>query len=356
MAGPSSRSGTARQGAGRLGIGMLIDLGPEGDEYRSLRMSQGYGALGVGVLFDAGGDDVYHGEAAVQGAAGFGIGLLVDRGGSDRYVAYHVSQGFAYARAVGVLWDGDGDDEYFMHPDDVLYWSPQDPGGSNSTLGQGMGFGRRGDSDGVYMSGGLGVLRDVRGVDRYTAGIFAQASGYWYGTGVLVDSAGDDHYDAQWYAQSGSAHFALSMLVDEAGNDVYNASARRMNVTLGGGHDFSVAWFVDRGGNDEYHAPNLSLGAGNEAGAGFFADAAGTDAYECTSDFSFGNAFVMPGDTARQMAGTLGIFLDADGADTYTRPTVPPPADDTEWTQSRTPGEPSEQGAGIDRPATPLGL
>lgn len=354
--GPWSRSRTSRQGAGRLGIGMLIDLGPEGDRYRSLRMSQGYGALGVGLLYDAGGDDVYEGEAAVQGAAGFGIGMLVDRGGNDRYVAYHVSQGFAYARAVGVLWDGAGDDEYFMHPSDVLYWSPQDPGGSNSSLGQGMGFGRRGDFDGVYMSGGLGVLRDVSGADSYTAGIFAQASGYWYGTGMLIDSAGNDRYDAQWYVQSGAAHFATSVFLEEDGNDVYNAAARRQNVTLGGGHDLSVSWFVDRAGNDEYHAPNLSIGAGNVAGAGFFADAAGDDSYECSSDFSFGNASVDADDTLRQAIGTLGIFLDADGTDTHSRPSTPPPENDASWTQSRHTDRPGERGAGIDRTTAPLGI
>ena len=345
--GPSSQSTVSRQGAGRLGVGMLIDLGPEGDTYASHRMSQGYGALGVGILYDAGGNDLYHGEAAVQGAAGFGIGILADREGHDRYLAYTESQGFAYARAVGVLWDRAGDDEYFMHPSDVLYWSPQDPGGSNSSLGQGMGFGRRGDADLIYMSGGLGVLRDATGTDRYTAGIFAQASGYWFGTGLLVDSSGNDHYDAQWYAQSGSAHFAVSVLLEEAGNDVYNETARRMNVTLGGGHDYSIAWMIDRAGDDIYRAPNLSIGAGNDEGAGIFADAAGTDTYECTSDFAFGNAHAS-GDAFRGMSGTLGLFMDADATDSYTDPTTPPPANDTSWTQTHT-GAASESGAGVDR-------
>ena len=351
--GPSSQSTVSRQGAGRLGVGMLIDLGAEGDQYRSHRMSQGYGALGVGILYDAGGSDVYHGEAAVQGAAGFGIGILADRDGHDRYLAYSESQGFAYARAVGVLWDRAGDDEYLLHPTDVLYWSPQDPGGSNSSLGQGMGFGRRGDADLIYMSGGLGVLRDATGTDRYTAGIFAQASGYWFGTGLLIDSSGNDRYDAQWYAQSGSAHFAISVLLDTAGNDVYNETARRMNVTLGGGHDFSIAWMIDRAGDDTYYAPSLSVGAGNDEGAGIFADAAGTDTYDGTSDFAFGNAHAS-GDAFRIMSPTLGLFMDADGADTYTDPMTPPPANDTTWTQSHTGGA-SEQGAGVDR-AGELGI
>ncbi len=68
---PLSLSNVSRQGVGRLGIGMLFDLGTDPDSYRSLRFSQGYGALGVGVLFDEGGDDDYHAEAAAQGAGSF---------------------------------------------------------------------------------------------------------------------------------------------------------------------------------------------------------------------------------------------------------------------------------------------
>lgn len=359
MAGPSSLSRTARQGAGRLGIGLLFDLGAEGDRYRSLRMSQGYGALGVGVLYDAGGDDVYEAEAGSQGAAAFGVGLLIDASGIDRYVAYHASQGFAYARAVGALWDGAGADTYFMHPSDVLYWSPQDPGGSNSTIGQGAGFGRRADftPDMVFMSGGLGVLRDATGDDAYTAGIFAQATGYWYGTGMLLDGAGNDRYDGQWYVQAGAAHFAAAVLLEEGGNDDYNAMARLQNVVLGGGHDFSISWLIDRGGADVYRAPCLSFGTGNEAGAGFFADALGDDTYTSTCDLSFGNASLPNlGDMLRRAVGTYGIFMDADGSDSYTRPTVTPVANDATWTQSRTAGEMSEHGAGVDRSGGRLGI
>src|SRR5690606_37171726 len=108
-------------------------------------------------------------------------------------------------RAVGVLSDREGDDVYFGHPSDVLYVSPQDAASSSSFV-QGAGFGRRADATGDYMSGGLGVLRDRAGADRYTAGVFAQATGYWFGTGLLLEGAGDDRYDAVWYVQSGDAH------------------------------------------------------------------------------------------------------------------------------------------------------
>ncbi len=270
-----------------------------------------------------------------------------------------MAQGYAFARALGGLVDRQGDDVYFLHPSDVLYPSSQDSTGSNASLGQGAGFGRRADMvpDRTFMSGGLGVLRDADGADQYTCAIFCQATGYWYGTGVLSDGGGADHYDGQWYAQSGSAHFALSVLLEGGGDDVYNMTARRQNVTDGGGHDFSLAVFVDRSGDDLYRAPGLSFGAGNAAGTGIFGDASGTDSYDATRDLCLGNASIeTPGDALRQMAKTVGIFLEGDGTDSYSRPDVTPVANDAIWRQQWHADEPSEEGIGVDRAATPLGL
>lgn len=358
--GPFSQSIASRQGAGRLGIGMLFDFGADVDHYRALRMSQGYGALGVGVLYDGGGDDVYEGEAAVQGAASFGLGLLYDRGGDDHYVAYAFAQGFGYSRGVGTLYDQAGTDDYFSHPTDVLYYSPQNPGGSNSSFSQGAGFGRRADfGDGVNMSGGLGVLRDATGDDTYTVGIFGQGTGYWFGTGLLLEGDGADHYDGWWYVHGSAAHYAVAALVDEGGGDTYQVASPgdpARNTSVGVGHDFSIGWLVDRGGDDVYHAPNLSLGSGNAAGYGFFVDLAGDDVYTATSDFSFGNASIeSPGDTLRAMAGTLGLFVDRGGADSYTRPTPAPVAENATWTQEQHPGM-GEHGAGVDVASGTVGL
>ncbi len=352
---PASRSTVSRQGAGRLGIGLLLDLGPEGDRYRSLRMSQGWGSLGVGLLYDRAGDDVYEGESGVQGASSFGVGLLIDEAGNDEYVAYHAAQGFAYVRAVGVLYDRDGDDVYFGHPSDVLYVSPQDAG-SNSSFVQGAGFGRRDDAGRVYMSGGLAVLRDLAGADRYTAGVFAQSTGYWYGTGMLLEGGGDDHYDAVWYVQSGDAHFAISVLLEDGGSDDYNQLATRRNVAIGGGHDFSIAWFVDASGDDVYRAPGISFGGGNDGGAGIFADLLGTDSYDATGNNSFGHGNSPPDDTLRARTGTVGIFLEADGADTYARPTIGEVANDASWLQTQHDPPGGERGVGIDRTGGRTGL
>jgi hypothetical protein len=356
--GPSSRSQVARQGAGRLGVGLLFDLGAGADTYASLRMSQGYGALGVGALVDAGGADTYVSEAGSQGAASFGLGLLEDRGPErDTHTAYASSQGFAYSRGVGVLWNEGGDDDYTAVPNDVLYWSPQIPGSSNSSFSQGAGFGRRADfGDGVFMSGGLGVLRDLAGADTYVAAVFAQGTGYWFGMGMLLDGGGDDRYDAEWYAQASDAHYAIAALVDRAGDDLYDQRARRYSGVLGSGHDFSSAWFLDLAGDDRYRLVGRSGGTGNAAGFGAFVDADGTDTYEAEGAFTLGNCSIeTPGDPLRGRTGTYAFFLERGGADLYTRDPLAPIANDASWAQELHAGE-NEHGAGVDRDTGPLGI
>lgn len=358
--GPLSLSDVSRQGAGRLGIGMLFDLGVETDTYEALRMSQGYGALGVGVLYDAGGDDVYQGEAAVQGAASFGLGLHFDAAGNDHYVAYAFSQGFGYVRGVGTLYDRRGTDEYVADSVDVLYFSPQAPGLTNASFAQGAGFGRRADTSAdLAMSGGLGILRDREGADLYGAGVFAQGTGYWGGIGLLLEGEGDDRYDGWWYVQGAAAHFAIAALIDGLGDDVYRVAlpgdpARA--TSNGVGHDLSIGWLLDRDGRDTYDAPGLSLGSGNAAGLGLFVDGGGDDHYAATGDFSFGNASIETvGDPVRGPAGTIGLFVDRGGDDTYARPTLPPVMQNTTWQQFQH-DEITEHAAGSDSSTGEIGL
>jgi len=357
----ASMSRTPRQGAGRLGVGLLYDLGGGSDRYRALRMAQGFGALGVGGLFDDGGDDRYAIESGGQGAAVVGIGVLVDGGGRDQYSAWAFSQGFGYVQGVGLLHDRAGDDIYESKVTPVIHPSPQSPM-SNSSFTQGAGFGRRGDAtpDRTNMSGGIGVLRDREGADRYTAGVFAQGTGYWGGMGLLLDGAGDDRYDARWYVQGAAAHFAYGALVDGGGRDIHNQDSTRENMTAGAGHDFSLGILLALGdGADSYRVPNLALGAGNANGAGIFADEGGDDTYDAAAVLSLGNAALESlTDPGRLSRPTVGIFLDRGGRDSYRQGTTTAvaPMNDRAWTQRIHPEAPSERGFGVDVSATTQGL
>lgn len=350
-----SLSSTSRQGAGRVGIGMLHDLAGN-DRYRSLRASQGFGALGVGVLFDGAGDDLYEAEAGAQGSASLGIGLLVDAAGADTHRIYAFGQGFGHVGGLGALVDGGGDDVYFANPGepeaggDPLYASAQLPGRGNTSMVQGAGFGLRADAAGYWMSGGLGVLVDLGdGADDYICSVFGQGTGYWFGTGLLRDGGGDDLFDGRWYVRGASAHMALAMFHDLGGNDRHGTrpAIRQHGTSYGTGHDLSVAWLVDDAGNDTWTAPGLSLGAGNACGWGVMLDGAGDDRYSAPS-----TALGVFGDPAGCSFGlperSVGILLDRGGIDHYELGGSDIPRSDALTEATRRPDAPRARGVHVD--------
>jgi hypothetical protein len=206
------------------------------------------------------------------------------------------------------------------------------------------------------MSGGLGILRDRAGDDAYQASVFAQATGYWFGTGILADAAGQDRYDGLWYVQGAAAHFALCLFLDDAGDDLYDQTLTPAATSIGVGDDFSVAWHIDSGGSDVYRAPALSLGAGNANGLGALVNIGGDDQYHAAGEptLGVGNlSSAVDGDPSRRAVPTVGIFVDVGGRDTYDVPSSPiARGDDTAWTDVGEPpdaGITSEHGAGVDR-------
>ncbi len=357
--GQFSLSVTGRQGSGRMGVGMSFDLGGGEDRYQSLRVSQGWGHLGVGVLYDDGGDDTYLGEAGVQGGASMGIGLLVDGGGDDVHESFVQSQGFAFVQAVGMAWDADGDDVWYVDPGKeedggtTVYYSPQLPGNGNSSFSQGVGFGLRGDPSMTFLSGGVGVLRDAEGDDTYTASTFAQGSGYWQGVGLLLDGDGADQYDAYYYVQGGAAHYAAGVLLDDGeGDDRFNTNMTPSYMMVGAGHDFSVGILVNEAGDESYVYGGLAGGASNCQGIGLFVDNDGADDYEISSTYStgLGNHSGECDALPRTLAPSIGLFLDSGGdQDSYTWPDGDHPAPDNDSTfgYAQSGGE-NEHGGAVD--------
>jgi len=356
-----SLSRVGRQGSGRAGIGMLFDLGAGMDAYQSLRVSQGWAHLGVGVLYDDGGDDTYLGEAGVQGAASMGIGLLMDAGeGDDVHETFANSQGFGYLQAVGIVWDGGGDDIWYANPGKeedggtTIYYSPQLPGNGNSTFGQGAGFGMRNDNEGTFLSGGVGILRDAAGDDAYTAGTFAQGSGYWQAVGLLLDGDGADEYDAYYYVQGGAAHYAAGVLLDDGqGGDRMNTNMVPNYMQIGSGHDFSVGVYVNEAGDDTYVYGGLAGGSSNCQGVGIFVDNGGADDYQISSTYStgMGNHSGECDAPPRTNVDSIGLFLDSGGGvDSYDWPgdgDHPTPDNDSSFGHAQS-GSDTEKGGAVD--------
>ncbi|MBI1290073.1 hypothetical protein GC173_02350 [bacterium] len=339
---------------GILGVGVLWDRGGN-DRYEGSGASQSAALFGASLLYEGGGNDVYTSQRFSQAAAIAGAALLVDRGGNDLYKSLTMAEASGGPRGAAVLLDLSGDDVYAMTGGPVLRNSPQLPG-RNSSQGQGCGWGLRADlSDGRSVSGGVGVLIDVAGADRYEADVFAQGSGFYEGLGALVDNAGDDVYTAPWYGMAAGAHRAAGVLIDRGGNDVYTASHY---TSIAAAHDGSVAVLVDEAGDDRYSARNLGIGGAHDGGVAIFCDNGGDDRYTLLdkAGHGFGSARITHYGTAREESPALGLFLDGGGVDRYETPR-PGPADNALWRGAADYPElrlPSERGAGIDGDWSPV--
>jgi len=327
-------------GAGVCGYGFLMDLSGD-DRYDSVNLSQGSGFFGVGGLLDRSGQDTYTAYTASQGSARFGIGILSDLEGNDRYNVFQSGQGFGGTQGFGLLVDRRGNDIYTANDTRIDFPSPQTKE-HNASLCQGMGYGLRADiTDGHSLAGGIGMLVDAGGNDRYSAGVFAQGAGYWYGLGILADGSGSDTYSGIWYVQASAAHFAVGILEDGGGDDAYKAT---LNMAIGAGHDFSVGFLLEEGGHDRYDAPGLSLGGANANGIGLFWDRAGDDIYHVAAGTTLGQANPSEKGTLREKMLCLGVFLDTGGNDAYSKPYA---RNDSLWVQPGSETAPVK-GVGLD--------
>ena len=274
--GPVSMSETARQGFGRLGIGLLFDRGAGEDTYQTLRMGQGAAVLGVGAIFD-GGDDPTHfeAEAFAQGAAFYGVGLLYSQGGDNTYRLWHAGQGFGAAGGVGLLYDREGDDEYTavtgvgddgLVAERVIYHSPADGNNANRSLVQGASAG----ADGV--AAGLGILRDASGDDAYLSDSYAQGYGEALGLGLLVDADGDDTYHGRDLIHGTGSHAGAGLLIDTGGDDQISQTAAVGQLGQGAGEILGWGALVVEGGENhvDYHLDGGAIARNGGMGFAFF--------------------------------------------------------------------------------------
>ncbi len=257
------------QGAAKMGHGVLIDR-KGNDEYVGIEWAQGAAVLGTALFLDESGDDVYRADQYAQGAAAWGIAIHTDYDGDDIYESRLLSQGVGMPGGAGWLLNGRGNDRYYSkgkHPTEY-----GDPGIFDS-WSQGCGIGFRG-----LESGGIAVLYDGSGVDRYEAGNFSQGGGYYFGIGLLRDGGKEnDVYIGSRYNQGFAAHQAVGYFEESGGNDFYTT---RHAVAQGISWDEAITAFIDHGGDDVYEGgASFSQGASAHNGFTLFLDLGGRNRF-----------------------------------------------------------------------------
>ncbi|NOG53677.1 MAG: hypothetical protein HND57_05020 [Planctomycetes bacterium] len=271
-------------GSAMLGVNLIVDHAGN-DRYEGAGRSCGVGMMGVGVILDHGGADQYTGTRWSLGAAFYGLGAIIDLGNqSDVYTAHHFSQAIGGPRGFGLILDQAGRDLYRCngpipsgYGTDAVY----------AGISQGVGFGVRG-----YDTGGIGLLADLGGADRYEAGEFSQGGAYYWGLGILYDRAGRDLYYGNRYGQAFAAHQALGVLADDGGDDTYWGMTA---ATQSGSWDICSTLLIDRGGNDTYQADGLAQGGASMQAIAWLVDLDGSDRYSApngsTQGQSGGNSY-----------------------------------------------------------------
>ena len=181
-------------GAAVLGIAAFFDLGQGDDRYVGGHCSLGAAMGGVASFYDDGGTDTYEGKTFTQGAAGFGIGIFYDDSvqdppqltsdegtkdpvdiglfDNDRLAAWSNAQAFARCRGVALCVNQRGNEIY--EAGGVYLHAPLFADRYQS-FSQGFAIGSRG----IDYAGGIALLIDHDGNDRYLGDIYNQGVGYW---------------------------------------------------------------------------------------------------------------------------------------------------------------------------------
>jgi len=290
------------QGAGLLGIGILADAGGN-DVLLGSHLSQGAGLFGCGALLLGPGRQSLQAGIWAQGAGVFGAGILRQESGDTDYRASELCQACAGTSGCGLLIEEGGRDAYVAMSSSPCEWLP----GQFFTLAQGFSIGIR-----PWAGGGVGILADFSGADRYVADVYGQGSSYWYSVGLLLDAEGNDVYTAHQYSQGVGIHLSSGALLDWAGDDRYWGWA----LCQGTAHDYAVGVLADRAGNDTYAVSGTGQGSALTNACALFVDRSGDDFYAGRDKAS--------SQASGQVAGPRGygcvaVLLDLGGDDVYSQ-------------------------------------
>jgi len=353
-----------RQGAARNGIAMLFDFGKGEDSYQSLRCSQGCAYLGVAVLFDDGGTkNTFLAEDMSQGMAQFGIALNIVAGeGENHFESFSHSQGYGYVGGVAIHVSKGGKNSYICNIGDPklggipLYYTPQRPGKGNSSFCQGAGQGRRTDDRAgqkEFLSGGIGILRNICGDTTYVSSIMAGGFGYWQGgMGILSDGCGDDTFDILQYGGGSGAHYASgiaafggkgTLTVNRAYEDATH------NVVIGASNDLSVGVFINEERDATINVTGLSMGASTCNSIGLFVQNSGESRFIASSNNNSATASSGCEDDRPDPKGVALMIVV--GENTYEYPDgrgSATPNAGLDWGHTAS-NLPSEHAAGLDR-------
>jgi hypothetical protein len=246
------------------------------------------------------------------------VGLLLDRSGNDVYSSFGYAIGLGGPLGIGAVVDLTGDDVYqcgnrYASGYNRIEAPDAKPGEARyqyDCFGIGAGVGQRilpKQEPPVIedVAGGIGVVLDQGGNDRYTSSNFSQGVGYYFSAGIKMDERGNDVHEAARYGHGAAAYFGVGLFVDYSGADRYGSTGPSYNGSAA--WDRSVALAVDAGTGDDIYDFRRSTGLGiaDRQAWSLFVDAGGQDRYQ------------VPNGLGDARHGSVSRFFDLGGEDRY---------------------------------------
>ncbi|MGR9107842.1 MAG: hypothetical protein ACU843_13010 [Gammaproteobacteria bacterium] len=166
---------------------------------------------------------------------------------------------------------------------------------------------------------GVGILRDVKGNDRYYGKTGTLGAGHVAGIGILSDAEGNDSYLAVRNGQGFGLAGVLGVLHDVAGNDVYDYYLPSALDPAAANQSPGAGGVIDDEGVCD-NVPRFVQGGANLGGAGLLLDDGGDDRYRGAEGVEFiapFNASGVGGSQGFGLNGGFGALLDLAGDDHY---------------------------------------
>lgn len=239
--GTRADAGDATLGAGILGVGIARFDGAQ-NVLRAGSVSFGCGLAGVGILKFERATSI-EGRALTLGTGLAGIGLVSAGKESDRLRCAFRGLGVGLPQGIGWVVNLGGDDSYFGSSSQSL------KGSTGRTRSDSVGFSSGISHVGAPFAGGIGLISDLAGDDKYESGDRSLSFAEFGGATSIFDESGDDTYQAGDNSLVTANEESSAYLHDLAGSDLYLAPDGNSIVSAG---ESSNAVLFDRAGDDRY--------------------------------------------------------------------------------------------------------
>ncbi len=295
-----------------FGVQVVFACG-RGNTFLSTGEGGGAAHSGVSLIHCGRGGNRFDGRSFCQGAADAGVAIVAVRGSGNVFLCDERAQGYGGPGGFGAIVGLKGGDSFEARVDPIGRPAQDHDPESSISLAQGVGAGfrspERPEDD---LPGGIGLVVEGGGKNRFKCGIFGQGAGYLFGVGAVVVNGPNNIFHGDWYCQGAAAHMAAGCLLDRGGAGEFRLE---LNHGQGAGNDRSIGLLHTAGRGSRFLGGSRGprgtqrCGASHTHGIGICIADEGTNIYQYSEE-SFGFVVRREGTSYVKGLPAFGLLFD----------------------------------------------